>query len=311
MTIRLSASLVMLASLAGWTDRNYGESIVSLEPSHDRVVVRVDDQPVAEYVLVDRDISRPYFAHVKTPHGIQVTRNHPPIEGQDRTDHETMHPGIWLAFGDLNGEDCWRNRARVEHQRFIRDPTGGPGKGSFVEEKVYRDRDGKAICTEHFHCTFHVRPSGYLIEWDSTFSSDRDFYFGDQEEMGLGIRVATPIMGIRAGRLLDSAGRVGEEQVWGNSARWCDYAGTLAGKHAGITLLAHPDNFRPSWLHARDYGFVAMNAFGREAMRKGNRSKVVVKAGEKFRLRYGVLLHSSDEAPDLSQAYQDYVQVTR
>ena len=38
-----------------------------------------------------------------------------------------------------------------------------------------------------------VRPAGYLLTWDSTFSSDRSFYFGDQEEMGLGIRVATPI----------------------------------------------------------------------------------------------------------------------
>jgi hypothetical protein len=286
-------------------------SIVGIESRDHQIVITVDAAPVATYVFADEKIPRPYFAHVRAPSGIQVTRRHPPIEGKDRTDHDTMHPGIWLAFGDLDGEDFWRNKSRVVHRKFLQKPVGGEGKGSFVEEKFYRKRDGGSVCSERFRCTFHVRPTGYLIEWDSTFESDRDFFFGDQEEMGLGIRVATPIMGIKDGRLLDSEGRVGEKQVWGNAARWCDYAGPVDGKHTGMTLLAHPDNFRPSWLHARDYGFVAMNPFGRQAMKKGPRSKVVVKAGESLRLRYGVLLHSSDERPDLARAYEDYVRLAR
>ena len=39
---------------------------------------------------------------------MQVTRHHPPIEGQDRVDHGTFHPGIWMAFGDISGSDYWR-----------------------------------------------------------------------------------------------------------------------------------------------------------------------------------------------------------
>ena len=32
---------------------------------------------------------------------------------QDLDDHPTMHPGLWLAFGDINGADFWRNKGRV------------------------------------------------------------------------------------------------------------------------------------------------------------------------------------------------------
>ena len=51
----------------------------------------------------------------------------------------------------------------------------------------------KVVCNEIARYTFLARPAGFLLIWDSTFSSDKEFYFGDQEEMGLGFRVATPL----------------------------------------------------------------------------------------------------------------------
>jgi hypothetical protein len=50
---------------------------------------------------------------LRAPSGVAVTRHHPPIAGSDATDHDTMHPGVWLAFGDLNAQDFWRNKARI------------------------------------------------------------------------------------------------------------------------------------------------------------------------------------------------------
>jgi hypothetical protein len=168
--------------------------------------------------------------------------------------------------------------------------------------------------------TVLVRPAGTLLMWDSTFRSDREFYFGDQEEMGLGIRVATPLRVEKGdgslppgnGTMTDSEGRKNGAQIGGNSADWCDYSGTLDGTHVGMTIFCHPNNFRPSWFHARDYGFVAANAFGRAAFRKGAPSKIVVKPGETLRLRYGILIHSgsSGSSPDLPAAYNDYIQLS-
>lgn len=46
-------------------------------------------------------------------------------------------------------------------------------------------------------------------------------------------------------------------------------------------------------MHARDYGFLAANPFGRNAFGKGELGKVVVQPGESLRLQYSVLLHSA------------------
>ena len=154
-----------------------------------------------------------------------------------------------------------------------------------------------------------ARPAGYLLIWEATFRPDRgEIVFGDQEEMGLGVRVATPLAVKQGGTILDALGRRNEREVWGNAADWCDYSGTLEGRHAGITTMCDPRNFRPSWQHARDYGALVLNPFGQQAFGKGPASQVVVKSGESFRLRYGVLLHAGppEAPPNLSAAYADF-----
>ncbi len=83
---------------------------VSFDVQTDSVAIDVGGKPLATYVFRDAKILRPYLVHVRAPSGVQVTRNHPPVEGADRTDHDTMHPGIWLAFGDISGVDFCATR---------------------------------------------------------------------------------------------------------------------------------------------------------------------------------------------------------
>jgi hypothetical protein len=276
-----------------------------------KLQITVGGQPLATYVYQDEQIPRPYFAQVCAPGGIQVTRNHPPVAGTDATDHATMHPGIWLAFGDLSGADNWRNRARVRQDTFVEEPKGGRGSGSFAVRNHYLSADGKQLlCQETCRYTIRVRPAGYLILWDSEFRPEGpEVVFGDQEEMGLGVRVATPLTVPHGGQITTNTGAKNEKQVRGQTADWCDYSGTREGFRIGVTLLPHPQNFRPSWYHARDYGLVVANPFGRQALTGGERSRVVVKPGETFRLRFGVLLHRSkrDQGTDLNAGYQDYL----
>ncbi len=317
-----SCCLAILSSwfLSSWcgTTSAAGED-VRFESSAGQVVVHVGDRPVATYVYEDPEISRPYFAHVQAPGGVQVTRTHPPVEGRDATDHATYHPGIWLAFGDISGSDDWRLKAPVRHVRFIAEPEGGAAHGAFAVENAYlaQDAPDRVVCREANRLSWHVHAAGYLLEWDSTFWSDQPFTFGDQEELGIGFRIATPMyvkpkdetLPAGTGRILDAKGRLNEDEVWGNAARWCDYSGKVDGVDAGITIFCHPANFRESWYHARDYGFMAANPFGREAMGQGPKSRVEVQPGQSLRLRYGVLLHSGEplEAEQLEAAYQDYV----
>lgn len=282
----------------------------AVQQKPDRLLITDGGRPVATYVFRDDKILRPYFANVHAPGGIQVTRNHPPVPNVDATDHDAMHPGVWLAFGDLSGQDFWRNKAGIVHERFVEPPAVRDGQVTFMAENSLQAANGGELCKQTSRLTLAARTAGYLLIWDANFRSEHgEIVFGDQEEMGLGIRVATPIAVRQGGAIVDALGRRNEREVWGNAADWCDYSGTIAGRHAGITTMCDPRNYRPSWHHARDYGALVVNPFGQQAFRKGPASKVVVQPGESFRLRYGVLLHAGppDAAPDLKAAYADFV----
>ena len=273
----------------------------------------VGDHEVVDYVFMDSDISRPYFAHVKTLSGKQVSRNHPPLEGADKMDHANLHPGIWLSFGDINGHDYWRLKARTKHIRFLEQPVVDAACGKFKVLNHYLATDSDAVvCSEECEVRVQIVDGGYRITLTSEFkATDGELRFGDQEEMGLGIRVATPLAVERklGGRILDSENRVNGANVWGKTAKWCDYAGPLEGHWVGMTILTSPQNFRPCWSHARDYGFVAMNPFGLNAFTQTTKKDVAVKKGESLRIAYAVVVHDSAQESGFNAqaAYEQFV----
>ncbi|GAB3277050.1 hypothetical protein GCM10027347_50830 [Larkinella harenae] len=288
---------------------------VAFEQKPGELTITIGGKPFASYVYEDPKISRPYFAHVKSSCGIQVTRNNPPQEG-DPKDHATFHPGIWLSFGDINGNDYWRLKSRVEHEMFVEQPKGGPGSGSFTVRNYYMTADGKdRVLAELVKYTILIRPSGTLLLTNSTFSSETsDLAFGDQEEMGLGVRVNTKFtVQYGKGHITNAEGLKEGAGTWGKASKWVDYSGVIDEKTVGVTIMPDPENFRPSWFHTRDYGLMAANAFGREAMKQGEKSSVAVKKGEKFELGYGVLIYckSKGQKVDIESAYQDYLQVLK
>jgi hypothetical protein len=281
---------------------------VSFHRGDDTLQINVRGQPIADYVYADDEILRPYFSHLRTLTGEVVTRNHPPVKGQDADDHATMHPGLWLAFGDLNGADFWRNKGRVRHQRFIAEPTGDSKHGEFTAENTY-EVDGRTICTETCRITVSIQPEGYSIDWLSTFQSPEEFTFGDQEEMGLGLRIATPLSVVSGGEILDSEGRKNGADVWGKQADWCQYSGIVDQHRVGVILMPSPDNFRRSWFHARDYGLLVANPFGQNAFTKLEKSAVTVKPGETFKLGFGLLVYQvpANESLSIAKRYTAFV----
>jgi hypothetical protein len=320
----MAATAVALSALIGHAAYAGPPGNFAVELTPKSFNISIDERPFASYVFDDPTITRPHFANVHGPSGVRATRRQPPLPGQDVVDHPTFHPGIWLAFGDISGVDTWRLKAPVAHPIVIEAPAPGPGPLEFGMRFSYRDAANpkREICEEKSRFEIHLTEAGYLLLWDSTFTSKTQFYFGDQEEMGLGLRVATPLRADRRavgdvaggnGEILDAKGRRNEKEVFGNAADWCDYSGVADGQRVGMTIFCHPDNFRPSWFHARDRGSLVANPFGRAAFHKGAPSKVIVKPGEKLRLRYGVLIHAGpeDSKTDLAAAYREYVELTK
>ena len=293
--------------LAAWPvlTRAEDQPTVAFEKKSNNLLTTIGGKAFATYSFDDGPITRPFFKHLHTPDSTLVTRTHPPDPQNDLADHATFHPGLWLAFGDLNGGDFWRNKDRIRHAGFVEDPRGGPGRGWFAVKNHY-ESGGRIIGAEVAQITIRVRPAGYLVLWDSEFTPrDGDLTFGDQEEMGLGIRMATPLAVVKGGRITNSDGLRDEAQVWGKPADWCAYSGTVDGRRAGVALMPHPQNFRRSWFHARDYGLLVANPFGRNAFTKGAKSEVVIKKGQNLQLRFGILVFSGE--PDLAAAYRDYL----
>lgn len=280
----------------------------TVESQADRLIITHDSKPVAHFVFADTNILRPYFAYVHTPDGLQVTRNHPPIAGVDPVDHPTMHPGIWLAFGNISGQDFWRNKATICHDKFIASPKTTKNQLTFATESTLIATNGNILGKLDSMFALNSTRDGYFISWKANFApSTDDFTFGDQEEMGFGIRVATPLSEKNGGSVKNSDSVSGAKNTWGKTAAWCDYSGVLSNRLVGITVLASPHNFRPSWFHSRDYGLIVANPFGQKAFTKtGDPSSVPAKRGETFTLQFAAFIHSSptNEPPDLNSAYK-------
>ncbi|MBL8852275.1 MAG: PmoA family protein [Planctomycetaceae bacterium] len=291
------------------------DPVFRVEEQPGALVIHSGDQVVAKYVYRDTEVPRPSFSDVHTPAGIQVTRNYPPQEG-DLQDHATYHPGIWLAFGDLSGADSWRGKAAVEHIEFLEKPAYARGILTFaVRNRYWNAAHDAAVCDEA--CQYYLTQGGragdaYLLIVESRFSSPQEFKFGDQEEMGLGVRLATPLIE-KTGTgacITDSEFRTTARAVWGHAGDWCDYSGAINGKPVGVTLLSHRDNFRKPWWHARDYGLLVANPFGQQAFTKGEASSVVVAPGTEFHLRYGIVIHDGRPGAgyDPREAWKSYQQ---
>lgn len=261
----------------------------------DRLRISLDGESIVDFVFRDPDILRPYFANAKLADGRMLTRNHPPIADLDAVDHDRMHPGIWLGFGDINGEDFWRNKAGMEHTGFIEQPRVDATGLRFATGCQLRATNGTLLGTVKHQIGLAQRPTGWLLVWRAVFLADHGpLTFGDQEEMGFAARVATPLTEQSGGSIRNARGQVTAAGTWGQPAAWCDYSGgeSTAG---GILLLSGKDNFRESWWHNRDYGVMVANPFGRAAMQQGPPSEVTIVAGESLPLTFGALLHDQTE----------------
>lgn len=265
---------------------------------------------IATYLYRHPEVTRPGFIKLRTPDGVPVTRNFPPKNPDDITpgfvqdggpDHRLFHLGLWMSFGDLDGEDYWRLKSRTEHVRFIEQRSGNPGI-LHIENRYLRANGKDEVCRERLRCAFRGETDGWSMHWRSEFrSKDADFYFGDQDEMGLGVRMASRLrVKDGTGAITTDRGVRNEPQAWGKPFRWIDYSGDTDGRRFGVTVVPSGTNPRESWAHCRDYGVMVLNPFPRNPKDNAREpaTKSNVKRGEPFQLAYTVFVHSSPSDKD-------------
>ena len=246
------------------------------------------------------DVKKPYLYPIKSPKGASVTRGYPmdPRPGESK-DHP-HHTSLWFAHGDLNGHDLWHGAkgeriVHIEsHELQEKTSKSNPGIQSTFQ---WRQPDGDVICTEQRIMRFSANQSSRTIDFDLTLTANAEqVTFGDTKEGTFALRLAPALRlkgAVAKGSVRNSEDVTGKD-VWGKRAKWIEYSGPIDGEIIGVVIYDHPDNPRhPTWWHAREYGLVAANPFGRRAF-EGKREQagdLVIAKGESVRMRYRLVIH--------------------
>ncbi|MEX0718840.1 MAG: PmoA family protein [Planctomycetaceae bacterium] len=261
------------------------------------------------------DLPKPFFAPVHAPGGAVITRpihfngdvperfqaQLPPTTGKIDHPHQK---GIFLATDEVNKVRFWAEAGKIATQS-VEAKSGNPATIQYVNH--WNDRDGRTHLVET--TTISIHPNR-LMEWDIRFTAgDKGVAFDDTKEGMFGIRLVDSMRGSVGGRIVNSDGLETEAQAWGKTADWTDYSGPVDGKTVGVALFDHPENFRKSRYHVRNYGLFSMSPFGESAYTNGKEEAkpVHLKAGETLRLRYGVHVHAGDEKEGkVAEAFQQF-----
>jgi hypothetical protein len=260
-------------------------------------------------------VAKPYFYPVYAPGQIPVTRAWPMEKGfpKETTDH-VHQKSIWFCHGDVipegievkqkikgvKGVDFWSENpghgviACVE----VGEPKNNGKSASVATRNEWRTADGQKILDENRTLILHQTPTGPLLEVRiDLLASVCPVVFGDTKEGSMGVRVNDEITTKNGGHFYNANGKVDEKEIWGNPSAWCDYVGAINGKTAGIALFDDPGNKPGAVWHARGYGLMAANPFGRSGSfpsQKDNPNLLKLEKGDHLKLRYGVYVHAGD-----------------
>ena len=277
--------------------------VVLTDNGRGQVAVVIGDEAFTTYHYAGSG-KRPYCYPVLGPDSVQMTRSYPMIP--DLPGESTDHPhqrSLWTAFGDVNGADDWAEvppeSALIVHQSFSA-LESGPVFGRIVEQLDWTTADGKKLMGEEREILFFNTPADHrLLDWSvslrATYGPVR---LGDTKEGGiLSVRVNSAMEGARGGVIENGCGGIGEAECWGKPAPWCDYSGTVDGRHVGIAVFDWRENpgYPTNW-HVRDYGLMTANIFGQSyfydsPLYNGDR---VIQPGASLDFRYRVFIHNGD-----------------
>jgi hypothetical protein len=244
---------------------------------------------------------RPFFYPLRGPSGSSLTRmGHP---GAPNHDH---HQSIWFAHSKVLGIDFWSNSgpARIRQQHWLAYQDGDQEAIMAVTLGWYDGHDPRELLRQELIAIVRPGEGGEtFLELQATFHPQAESLEFGQTNFGfLAVRVAKGLAEhFGGGRLTNSEGAVGEQAIFGRTARWMDYSGSVAAVREGrrgavvegITFFDHAANPRyPTPWHVREDGWMGAALCLREP--------IVTTRTRPLVLRY--LLHTHAEAVDKARA---------
>jgi hypothetical protein len=308
------------------------DETVTFQKQADSVTVLIGGKAFTTYYFGPNS-PKPYLYPLRSAQGTALTRAYPmqtDIPGESH-DHP-HHRALFFAHGDINGIDFWGEAPATKAQQTANGvyyPTSGElptgrtvfrnldeaksngQSGILKAEFELLGPDSKAIGSETQEYTFTGDASTRVIDCTFTLIADKGIplKMGDTKEGTFAIRVATGLTKPHV-KMLNSDGKVGEDQIWGKRANWVDYSGEVDGESLGIAIFDNPANIKhPTYWHARDYGLFAVNPFGEHDFYHDPRrdGSVTIVEGKSLTLRYRVVIHHGDaDEAKIAETYNRY-----
>jgi hypothetical protein len=307
----LTILLILVCGPATSPARGQGKDVIA-KMDKGKVEFTIQGEPAGTYIY--EGVSKPIVWPVLAPGNIPVTRAWP--MGKTQAGRSRDHPhqqSLWFCHGDvipkgldltfkirgIQGVDFWS--VAPGHGKIVcvdvKPVASGANSARINTVNEWRTADGVKILDEKRGITLYDFGKARLWVFDIDLSAPTyPIVFGDTKEGAMGVRVADAITETKGNGMLQNAqGSRRERECWGQHSAWCDYSGTIDGKRVGIAIFDDSKNVLPSCWHARGYGLMAANPFGRKESQfpavKGRTDLMELAKGQHLRLRYGVLVH--------------------
>jgi Family of unknown function (DUF6807) len=278
---------------------------VTFSAQGDQVTVKIGDSPLAIY-NTSRELLKPFFSPVYDPNGTIISR---PIENPEDHKH---HKGIWVSIDEVNGVRYWAEDGKIENISVSTHASEGDKPATLEVVNHWLGKDGKPVLIESTTIGIY---SNRLMTYDIVFTpAAGPVTFDDTKEGLFGFRMINSMREKETGKVVNADGKQGTKECWGQRSAWVDYYGEANGKIAGVTLMDHPGNFRPSRYHVRNYGLFSISPFGERAYTQGasEAAPLTIEKGKSLRLRYAIYIHSGDtKEGKVAEAYKQFLAATR
>lgn len=318
-SIKLVATTAALLITSGQPTFAADEN-VKLTDNDGKLRIELDGKLFTEYLYDDnRADFFPFFYPIIGADESPMMRNFPMKKVRGESDDHPHHRSLWFGHHDINGVDFWAVNAnnkqplgKTVHQKFTNIKSGSDS-GTFTSINHYIAPGGKIVCTDERTVVIHKRDpktDARILDFTITFKADHGkVVFGDNKDGCMAIRL-NPSMRVdpqrknvedpipAEGHILNSEG-IRDKDAWGKRADWVDLTGPVNGKPVGVAIFDHPSNLRhPTWWHARTYGLVSANPFGKHHFEKlddDTAGNYTIKEGDELTLRYRFYFHRGDE----------------
>lgn len=303
---------------------------VKLTQLEDRVRVEINGQLFTEYIF--GVYAKPIMYPIIGPGGVEMMRHYPMKDDVPGESKDHIHQrSLWYTHGDVNGVDFWAeagsknppltNVGTIVQTGISKIESGN--RGILHTNNKWVGPQNQILLTDSRAISFAMpgedNEDRYIDFRITLKASHGDVTFGDTKEGSMGIRTHPnlrlkndPKKGVTTanGQAINSNGDEGAS-LWGQKTPWVDYWGNIDGQTVGVAIFDHPSNYNyPTWWHARDYGLIAANPFGKhyfEGAEKGA-GDFTLKNGESTTFRYRFLFHEGNaETASIAVRYAKFV----